>query len=280
MQWQLRLERVRFEAHRAQRQYHAVEPENRLVARQLEQLWEEKLRAVEATEQEYTTWRQEHRAEITADDRQAILAIGEDLPRVWHAPTTAMADRKHLLRLVVKEVVADQRRLPGKLWFQVNWQTGARSEHEIIRYGVSYHHYIAGRHIEARIRQLYAERKTDKQIAETLNAEGNRTTRDGAFHARTIWFLRKEWKLASIKIGEMTADGLRWQDGAYTIRGVMQMLAVDKSAVHRWIQQGRLHGEHDGPYMPWRFRLTQHQLRTLRRSVRRTEPRIALPSDR
>jgi hypothetical protein len=86
--------------------------------------------------------------------------------------------------------------------------------------------------------------------------------------------------LASIKVGEMTADGLRWQDGAYTIRGVRQALAVDKSTVHHWIQQGRLHGEHDGPYMPWRFTLTQHQIRTLRRSVRHTKHRTALSSNR
>jgi hypothetical protein len=116
---------------------------------------------------------------------------------------------------------------------------------------------------------LYGERRTDKQIATTLNAEGYRTTRGGAFSAPTIWSLRKEWKLASIKVGEMTADGLRWRDGAYTIRGVMRALAVDKSTVHHWIEQGRLHGEHDGPYMPWRFTLTQQQIRLLRRSVRR-----------
>jgi hypothetical protein len=268
-QWQLRLERVRFEAHRAQRQYQAVEPENRLVARHLEQLWEEKLRGVEATEQEYTTWRHEHRAEITAEERHAILAIGENLSSVWYAPTTTMADRKHLLRLVVKEIIADQRRLPGKLWFQINWQTGAGSTHEIVRYGVSYHHYIDGQRIEARIRQLYAARKTDKQIAATLNAEGYRTTRGGAFNPQTVWLLRKGWNLASVKVGEMTADGLRWRDGAYTIRGVMLALGVEKSTVHRWVQQGRLHGHHDGPYMPWRFTLTQHQLRTLRRRVRR-----------
>jgi len=213
-QWQLRRERVRFEAHRAQRQYQAVEPENRLVARHLEQLWEEKLRAVEATEQEYTTWRHEHRAEITAEDRQAILAIGENLPRVWHAPTTTMADRKHLLRLVVTEISADQRRIPGKLWFQINWQTGASSRQELVRYGVSYHHYIDGERIEARIRHLYAERKTDKQIAATLNAEGSRTTRGGMFRPATIWHLRKGWNLASVKMGDLAADGLRWRDGA------------------------------------------------------------------
>ena len=268
-QWQLRLERVRFEAQRAQRQYNAVEPENRLVARNLEQIWEEKLRAVEATEQEYTTWRQEHRTEITAEDRQAILAIGEDLPRVWHAPTTTMADRKHLLRLVLKEVIADQRRLPGKLWFQLNWQTGASSVHEFVRYGVSYRHYIDGERIEARIRHLYAENKTDKQIAVTLNAEGYRTTRGGSFRPQTIWHLRKGWDLASVKMGEMTADGLRWTDGTYTIRGVMQAVGVSKDTVHRWRRQGRIQGSRHGPALPWRFKLTPEQIRTLRAQVKR-----------
>jgi hypothetical protein len=86
--------------------------------------------------------------------------------------------------------------------------------------------------------------------------------------------------LASIKVGEMTADGLRWRDGAYTIRGVMQALAVDKSTVHHWLEQGRLHGEHDGPYLPWRFTLTQQQIRRLRRSVRRTGRSPATPANR
>jgi hypothetical protein len=59
---------------------------------------------------------------ITPQDQYDILAIGEDLPQVWHADTTTPADRKHLLRLVVKEVLLDQKRLRGKVWLQINWQ--------------------------------------------------------------------------------------------------------------------------------------------------------------
>jgi hypothetical protein len=97
-QWQLRLERARYEAQRAQRQYNAAEPEHRLVARTLESQWEAALRAVESTERDYETWTRDNRAHITAQEQQEILAIGEDLPRVWHAETTTNADRKHLLR--------------------------------------------------------------------------------------------------------------------------------------------------------------------------------------
>ena len=90
-----------------------------------------KPRAVEATEREYTAWQRDHRTAITPQDRYDILAIGEDVPQGWHADTTTPADRTHLLRLVVKEVLLDQKRLRGKVWLQINWQTGASTIHEI-----------------------------------------------------------------------------------------------------------------------------------------------------
>jgi hypothetical protein len=79
-QWELRLERARYEATRAERQYQAVEPENRLVARSLERQWEEKLRAVEAIEKEYQAWNSSRLASVTETDRQAIVDLGSDLP--------------------------------------------------------------------------------------------------------------------------------------------------------------------------------------------------------
>ena len=76
-QWGLRRERARYEAERAQRQYDAVEPENRLVARSLERAWEEKLRAVEAVDQEHDRWRREQPLVLSADDRATLQALGQ-----------------------------------------------------------------------------------------------------------------------------------------------------------------------------------------------------------
>ena len=84
-QWALRRERARYEAERARRQYDAVEPENRLVARSLERTWEEKLRAAEAIEQEYARWRRDEPLVLSQADHAALQVLGEDLPRVWHA---------------------------------------------------------------------------------------------------------------------------------------------------------------------------------------------------
>jgi hypothetical protein len=79
-QWELRLERARYQAKRAERQYQAVEPENRLVARELPKQWEEQLRAVETVEKEYHAWKSSRFGSFTQADREAIVALGSDLP--------------------------------------------------------------------------------------------------------------------------------------------------------------------------------------------------------
>src|SRR5260370_14081876 len=99
---ELRRERARYEAERARRQYDAVEPENRLVARSLERAWEDKLRAVEAIEHEYQRWRSQEPLVIGEAERAALQSLGEKLPQIWHAATTLPADRKRSLRVIVQ----------------------------------------------------------------------------------------------------------------------------------------------------------------------------------
>ena len=127
-QWELRLERARYQAKRAERQYQAVEPENRLVARSLEKQWEEQLRAVETVEKEYQGWKSSRLGTFTQTDREAIVALGSDLPALWQAPTTTHAERKQMLRLVIREVIVDIKRASGQVWVQINWQTGAQEQ--------------------------------------------------------------------------------------------------------------------------------------------------------
>jgi hypothetical protein len=213
-QWQLRLERARYEAQRAQRQSNAAEPEHRLVARTLESQWDAALRAVESTERDDETWTRENRAHITAQEQQEILAIGEDLPRVWHAETTTNADRKHVLRFVVQEVIVDQKRLRGKVWLPINWHTGARSEHESIRHAVRDREPSEGERVQERLGQLHAQRQTDRQIAEVWNTAGYGPTDGQRFRPQNIWYLRGTWGLPTIKERGLRPDRLRWDDGA------------------------------------------------------------------
>jgi hypothetical protein len=119
-QRELHLERLRYEVERARRQYDAVEPENRLVARSLESTWEGRLRALEKAQQEHDAWLSQQSLTLSLENRQEILALGQDLPEVWYAPSTTAADRKQIIRFVIREVIVDQKRMTGKVWFQIN----------------------------------------------------------------------------------------------------------------------------------------------------------------
>jgi hypothetical protein len=238
------------------------------VARTLEQHWEEKLRVVEQVEREYQEWKQEQQIEIKAQERQEILALGEDLPRLWRADTTTAADRKYLLRLVIKEVLLDQKRERGKVWIQINWQTGASTQHLMTRTCISYGEHGDRERIEQRLRELNAQGATDQKIAEALNAEGFRTTYGQLFRYKNIHYLRQQQGIANAKEAGLTTDRLRWTDGRYTIQGVVEATGVNKGTVHGWLERGLIQGEHAGRSMLWRIALTEDQIRSLRERAR------------
>ena len=108
--WRQRLERARYAAGRARRQYQLAEPENRLVARQLETDWEAALAEADRLEADYQRFTEELPKTLTAAERAAIQALASDLPRVWDAPSTTQADRKELLRILIEEITVGGRR--------------------------------------------------------------------------------------------------------------------------------------------------------------------------
>jgi len=97
--WRQRLERARYAAGRARRQYQLAEPENRLVVRQLEAGWEAALAEAGRLEADYQRFTEEQPKTLSAAQRAAIQALAADLPHVWSAPSTSQADRKELLRI-------------------------------------------------------------------------------------------------------------------------------------------------------------------------------------
>ena len=269
-QWQLRLERARYEAKRAERQYQTVEPENRLVARSLERQWEEKLRAIEAIEKEYQAWRSTRLAAITEADRASILALGSDLPALWSAETTTSADRKQMLRLLIRDVIVDGKRAHGQVWFQINWQTGA---HEEFCYKRSVRSYEASADVEAleqRVRELNAAQLIDAQIAAILNAEGYRTARlQRPFTGGTVWLLREKWDIPTVKINGKEHNPAQWEDGSYSVEGAAARLGVFPGTIHHWLKVGKLTGYQLAKGMPWKVYLTEEDVTRLQEWLRR-----------
>jgi hypothetical protein len=269
-QWTLRLERARHDAERARRQYDAVEPENRLVARSLERIWEEKLRAVDLIEQEHAHRRPAEIPMVTTADREGLRMLGETLPAIWHAATTMAADRKHILRLIIPEVVLDQKRERGQVWLKILWQTGATSEHRLQRRVHTYRDYIDLGRLRRRIADLNVAGKMDKEIAAELNREGFIAARGCRFTGENVWLLRSRWRIPTAKINGVAPNPPRWPDGSHSVQGAATALGIKPQTVFDYLAQGLLTGRQSAKGQPWQIDLPDEQIHRLRARLQHT----------
>lgn len=269
-QWSLKRERSRFEAERARRQYDAVEPENRLVARSLERVWEERLRVVEEVEDAYRRWRREDPIVLRSEDLKALEALARDLPAIWNAATTRADEKKRILRLIIQEVLLDQKSDHGQVRIKIIWQTGAISEHKIARHVRSYNDYADYDLLRRRITELNANGLMDKQIAAVLNKEGIASARRCSFTYANIWVLRKRWGLHAVKLNPVGANPARWPDGSYSVQGAASALGVTPQTIFDYLARGILSGRQITKGQPWQIDLSVAQIADLRERLRHT----------
>jgi len=170
--WRQRLERARYEAEDAERRYRTVDPENRLVARSLEQRWEEALRAERQFRDDYDRFLRERPPQLSPEERARIAALSADLPGLWHAPGTTHRDRKEIVRHLVDKVVVHVERDSEYVGVTIHWQGGFTSRHEVVRPVRSYEQLRDLDKLMDRIAALHDECRTAAQIADALNQEG------------------------------------------------------------------------------------------------------------
>jgi hypothetical protein len=152
--WRQKLERAGYEAERAARQYEAVEPENRLVSRELERRWEAALHERARLEREYEQFGADQPARLTADQRGLIRRLAGDIPRLWSAATTTPADRQRLVRMLIERVVVTVRGSSEQVEVAISWSGGSASRHEMVRPVQRYEQLADYRRLRARIDQL------------------------------------------------------------------------------------------------------------------------------
>jgi hypothetical protein len=174
------LERARYQAQLAERQYQATEPEHRLVARTLEQRWEAALQEVRGLEEDYARFRLQQPAALTEREREQIRALAQDLPALWQAPTTTPIDQQQIIRFLVERVVVAVQGNTNQVQVTVEWLGGCSSQHELIRPVLSYRQMAEIDRLQTRIRQLPEEGLSYGKIAEALNAEGFHPSKQAA----------------------------------------------------------------------------------------------------
>jgi DNA invertase Pin-like site-specific DNA recombinase len=234
---QQQVARARYAAERAGRQYQLVEPENRLVARQLEREWEACLLAQRQTEEEYQRFVQTQPRGLTAEEREAIRQLAADIPALWQAPTTTAAERKALIRQVVERVVVGVQGASERVQVTMEWVGGTRTTGELVRPVARLEQLSYYPQLCARARELAAEGLSSAAIAQGLNTEGYRPPkRRERFGAQGVQDLLQRLG-ARTKVSRVApTPGLAADE--WGLRALAQAIGMPHVTLYNWVGRG------------------------------------------
>ncbi len=242
----LALEKAQYELDRRRRQYEAVEPENRLVAAELETWWNDALKEVAALEERIAAETSEDTAP-SAEERERLLELGEDLAAAWEHPDASPKLKKRILRTVLVEIVADISESEPEVVLKLHWAGGAHTDLRVRKYRTGEHRYKTDRKVLDLVRDL-AEVTTDRDITRVLSRLGCLTGKGNRFTEARVRSLRSYHK---IPVFDPSAER-SWA----TMSEVVSRLGVSERTVRRFIERGILPARHAAPHAPWVIELS------------------------
>ena len=237
----LELERARYEADRCARQYHTVEPENRLVARTLETRWNDAIQRVRMLQAELTEVSAAQVA-VTAQEQEGLHRLAFDLPRLWNHPSAPFALKKRVLRTVIKEIVVYVEK--QTLRVLIHWQGGQHTELSLRKRRIGEHRWTTPVETVELIREL-ARRMSDKHIAAQLNRLGVKTMKGHTWTRVRVGNFRNIHDIPPYSPGE------REIRGEITLEDAAEKMSVSYSTLQRMIHQQRFPAHQMCPGGPW-----------------------------
>jgi len=292
--WQQRLERARYDADRAARQYHAVEPENRLVVRTLERAWEEKLATLERLEEEHHRFLRQQPRLLTWTEREAIRQLAADIPALWAASETTPRERKEIIRQVVDRVAVEAQGASEQVHVRIDWVGGGQTVGVVPRSVARLASLRSYPQLCQRLQELTQAGLSAPTIAQRLTEEGYTSSRQGSrLGSQAVREVQRRLGLRGRRTRPHQREGLGPDE--WWASDLVELLDLSRSTVHYWIRQGWIHARREeaplGRWIVWADAAELERLRALRqRSVgeearrRWTEPdpqsgTVAGPSD-
>lgn len=241
----LALQQARYETALARRRYDAVDPDNRLVAAELEHRWNERLLAVRALEDERDTLAAGPQSSLTITERQRLLALGADVERAWDSPGATPAIRKRIIRTLIDEIVV--RVEDDALSLVIRWQGGDHTPLRVRKNRVGEHRWGTDAAVVELVSVL-ARQMPDQAIAAVLNRAGKTTGKGNGWTRSRVCFLRNHRHVAPYREGERT------ERGEVTLGEAATILNVSEATVRRLIQEEVLPGHQLCKGAPWVIR--------------------------
>jgi hypothetical protein len=249
--WDQRRERAAYETDRAARQYQAVEPEHRVVARTLERAWEEQLQAQEALEEEYRRVLQQQPRRLSAEERTAIRQLATDIPALWTAATTTTADRKDILRQVVERVEVEVQGTSEQVQVRITWAGGGQTEGLLVRPLARYTDRSDYACLCARIQELTAAGWSLEAIAQQLAVDGYPPLRRRqGWSPVSVQTLRRQLGLSTTHRRGSSREKLGPDE--WWACELADRLAVSHNSLLYWIEHGRVRARKErGGWQRW-----------------------------
>jgi DNA invertase Pin-like site-specific DNA recombinase len=274
LHWQQRLERARYEAERIERQYQAVEPENRLVARTLEQHWEAALSAEAQLKAEYARFLNTRPTPLSAAERARIRQLASDIPALWKAATTTPAERQAIVRLLIERVIVTVLNDSEQVNLEVHWAGGHRTRAQLARpvarlEQLSYYPALA-----ERVLALHQQGLTCAAIAEQLNTERWRPAkRRATFNGPMVASLLARHGLSASPTPRRQAPWHDRQPDEWSLPELARELDMPAVTLFTWLRKGRLQARQvtRGGHRQWLVWADDAELERLRH--RRHAPR-------
>jgi DNA invertase Pin-like site-specific DNA recombinase len=236
------LEQARFEAARAHRQYDEVDPANRLVAAELERRWNERLINLRALEEQLAQHDQGPITALDPEDRDWLLALAQDLPRVWDSVGATVETRKKIIRLLIDEIVVDV--VADKIELVIHWHGGDHARLSVKKNKHGHNRWTTDADVVEFV-QLLARHMPDKAIASILNRSGKSTGRGNSWTSSRVYSLRRVHGIAPYREGE------RAERGEVTIEEAATALSLSQSSILRMLRDGTLPGQQLCKGAPW-----------------------------
>ena len=241
-QLELALQRARFEASHARRQYDAVDPTNRLVAGELERRWNEALQVVRGIEGEIAAAEARKPAPLGEREREQLMRLGVDLELAWSHPAATSATRKRIMRAALSEIVV--RVEAQHIEMVLHWQGGDHTALKLKKNGVGKHRWTIPEDTLSLVREL-ARFMPDRQIARLLNRAGKPTGRGNGWTQARVRSFRSHHGIAVHRPDE-------WAErGEITLEAAAQMMSVSVMTALRMVRQGIVKGRQICRGAPW-----------------------------
>jgi DNA invertase Pin-like site-specific DNA recombinase len=246
------VERARYEAERARRQYDAVEPENRLVARNLERAWEQRLADLRRAEADLATQRARRPAALTDDELAWLTHVGADMRAIFEAPTTTARERKQLLRILIDNIAVTVHTEQRIAEVSIVWQGGVSTDFSMPLNKTGGHARVTDDSTVELVRRLASD-YDDTTIAQILNRQHRRTGTGLPFTKTRVKTLRVSRQIPAFDPATVTPPG----DDAevVSITQAERILGVSRVTLYRWLRDGFIVGEQLTPGAPWRIRI-------------------------